>query len=150
MYQLERELVLNAPVQDVWAFLANPVNLNQLTPPDLHFEILSKLPERMYNGLTIHYAIGIPLFGRRLWLTEIKHIEEGLSFVDEQRCGPYRFWYHYHAVEPMADGRTRMIDSVTYQLPFGLLGRFVHEVQVKKMLLGIFDYRSRKLTEIFS
>lgn len=150
MYQLERELVLNSPAQDVWNFLANPVNLNELTPPDLEFEILSKLPERMYNGLTIHYAIGIPLFGRRFWLTEIKHIEEGRSFVDEQRHGPYRFWYHYHAVEPIADGRARMIDSVTYQLPFGLLGRFVHEVQVKKMLVGIFDYRSRKLTEIFS
>ncbi len=150
MYQFERELVLNSPVQEVWDFLANPANLNELTPPDLNFEILSKLPERMYNGLTIHYAIGIPLFGRHLWLTEIKHIEEGCSFVDEQRRGPYRFWYHYHAVEPIADGRTRMIDFVTYQLPFGLLGRFVHEVQVKKMLVGIFDYRSRKLTETFS
>ncbi|WP_020674674.1 SRPBCC family protein [Geopsychrobacter electrodiphilus] len=150
MYQLEREMILNAPAQEVWDFLANPVNLNELTPPDLHFEILSRLPERMFNGLTIHYAIGIPLFGRHLWLTEIKHIKEGHSFVDEQRCGPYRFWYHYHAVESMTDDRTRMIDRVTYQLPFGLLGRLVHSVQVKKMLAGIFDYRSQKLTEIFS
>jgi len=150
MFQLERQLVLNAPAEDVWDFLANPVNLNELTPPDLRFEILSKLPERMYNGLMIHYSIGIPLFGRHRWLTEIKHIEEGSSFVDEQRRGPYRFWYHYHAVEALADGRTRMNDSVTYQLPFGLLGRLVHKVQVKKMLDDIFDYRSRKLTEIFS
>lgn len=150
MYQLEREQVLNAPTQEVWDFLANPVNLNELTPPDLQFEIQSKLPQRMYNGLMIHYAIGIPLFGRHRWLTEIKHIEEGCSFVDEQRRGPYKFWYHYHAVEAMADNRTRMIDSVTYQLPLGFLGRLVHEVQVKKMLADIFAYRSRKLTEIFS
>lgn len=150
MYQLERELVLNSPAQKIWDYLANPVNLNELTPSSLRFEIISRLPERMYNGLMIRYRIGIPLFGRHRWLTEIKHIEEGRSFVDEQRHGPYRFWYHYHAVEALADGRTRMIDSVTYQLPFGLLGRLVHEIQVKKMLADIFDYRSRKLTEIFS
>ena len=29
----------------------------------------------MTNGLTILYAIRIPLFGTRRWLTEIKHIE---------------------------------------------------------------------------
>jgi len=150
MYQFERELILNATAQEVWDFLANPVNLNELTPPDLQFEILSQLPERMYNGLLIHYRIGIPLFGRHPWLTEIKHINEGHSFVDEQRRGPYRFWYHYHAVEPLNDSQSRMIDSVTYQLPFGLLGHLVHKVQVKKMLADIFDYRSRKLTEIFS
>ena len=149
MYQLERELVLNSPTQDVWGFLANPVNLNELTPPDLQFEILSKLPERMYNGLTIHYAIGIPLFGRHRWLTEIKHIEEGCSFVDEQRRGPYRFWYHYHAVKPMAERRTKMIDRVTYQLPFGVLGRLVHAVLVEKMLVDIFNYRNQRLIEIF-
>lgn len=149
MYQLERELVLNTAAQDVWDFLANPRNLNELTPPDLQFEILTKLPERIYNGLTIHYAIGIPLFGRQRWLTEIKHIAEGRSFVDEQRQGPYRFWYHYHAVEPLAAHRTKMIDRVTYQLPFGLLGRVVHAVQVKKMLTDIFNYRNRRLIELF-
>jgi ligand-binding SRPBCC domain-containing protein len=150
MYQLQRELVLNSPAGDLWNFLANPVNLNTLTPPDLHFEILSRLPQRMHNGLLIDYAINIPLFGRRRWLTEIKHIEEGLRFVDEQRCGPYRFWYHEHRVEALADGRTRMLDLVTYQLPYGLAGRLVHFFLVKKMLADIFAYRSRKLTEIFS
>ncbi len=149
MYLLERELVLNSPAQKVWDFLASPVNLNELTPSDLRFEILSKLPERMYNGMMIHYSISIPLFGRHHWLTEIKHIEEGRSFVDEQRRGPYSFWYHYHVVETMADNRTRVIDSVTYQLPCGLLGRLVHAVRVEKILVDIFNYRNRRLIELF-
>lgn len=149
MYQLQREQVLSSQREDVWNFLANPLNLNILTPPDLRFEILSRLPQRMYNGLLIDYAIHIPLFGQRRWLTEIKHIEEGFRFVDEQRCGPYRFWYHEHTVETLADGRTRMVDLVTYQLPFGPVGRLVHFYLVEKMLADIFAYRSRKLTEIF-
>ena len=150
MHTLEREIILNAPAHKVWEFLATPANLNELTPPDLKFEILSDLPERMHNGLLIEYAICIPRFGRHRWLTEIKHIEKGSSFVDEQRLGPYRFWYHSHAVEALTDGQARLRDRVCYRLPFGLLGRLVHELQVKKMLAEIFDFRSQKLREIFS
>lgn len=149
MHMLEREIVLSAPPETVWAFLATPANLNELTPPELHFQILSELPEQMYNGLTILYAIKIPHFGRRRWLTEIKHIREGEYFVDEQRLGPYRFWYHEHRIEPLANNRTRMLDRVSYQLPFGPLGVLMHEIWVKRMLSDIFDYRSIKLLEIF-
>jgi ligand-binding SRPBCC domain-containing protein len=38
----------------------------------------------------------IPFFGRRKWVAEMKYIREPFSFVDEQRVGPYKLWYHYH------------------------------------------------------
>ena len=150
MHFLEREIILNAEQSKVWEFLATPVNLNQLTPPELDFHICSELPERMYNGLLIHYQIQIPLFGRHRWLTEIKHIREGEYFVDEQRLGPYRFWYHQHQIEAVDMGRTRMRDQVSYRLPFGILGSLVHELRVKTMLKEIFDYRARRLRELFA
>ena len=149
MHFLERDIILNADQQTVWAFLATPANLNELTPPELRFEILSDLPDKMYNGLTILYAIQIPLFGRRRWLTEIKHIREREYFVDEQRIGPYRFWYHQHLIEPLAADKTRMIDRVSYQLPFWFVGTLVHEIWVKKMLQDIFAYREKRLAERF-
>lgn len=145
MHFLEREIILNASADKVWQFMATPANLNELTPPQLHFQILSQLPDRMYNGLTILYAIQIPLLGKRRWLTEIKHIRDGEYFVDEQRIGPYRLWYHAHLLEPLGENRTRMIDRVTYQLPFGILGLMVHELWVKKMLADIFSYRAAAL-----
>ena len=149
MHFLEREIILNADSDDIWEFLATPVNLNQLTPPELDFAIRSKLPERMHNGLLILYQIHIPLFGKRRWLTEIKHIRKGEYFVDEQRLGPYRFWYHEHEIEALGPGRTQMRDHVSYRLPFGPLGQLVHELRVKAMLAEIFDYRARRLRELF-
>ena len=149
MHFLERSITLNATPDQLWAFLATPANLNELTPPQLQFKILSELPDQMTNGLTILYAIRIPLFGTRRWLTEIKHIRAGEYFVDEQRLGPYRYWYHEHRLEPVGEAQTRMIDRVSYQLPFGVLGLLVHKVWVEKMLEQIFDYRSERLAKLF-
>ena len=149
MHFLERSITLNATPDQLWSFLATPANLNELTPPQLQFRILSDLPDQMYNGLTILYAIKIPLLGTRRWLTEIKHIRTGEYFVDEQRFGPYRYWYHEHRLEPIGNSRTRMIDRVSYRLPFGVIGLLVHKVWVKKTLVQIFDYRAKRLTELF-
>ncbi|PLX78445.1 MAG: hypothetical protein C0614_08555 [Desulfuromonas sp.] len=149
MNVLKREILLTAKPTEIWDFLATPLNLNQLTPPDLDFKILSDLPEKMYNGLMIEYEIKIPTFGTRLWLTEIKHINPGVSFVDEQRKGPYKMWYHLHIIEEVAETMTRMIDQVTYQLPFGRLGILVDKILVRNMLANIFDYRTQKLYELF-
>lgn len=149
MHILEREMLLNETADKVWNFMATPLNLNELTPPDLDFKIISDLPETMSNGLLITYEIRIPVFGPHRWLTEIKHIQDGVSFVDEQRIGPYKFWYHQHIIEPVGETTTRMIDRVTYQLPFGIFGEFVHHFWVSKMLEEIFAYRTTRLNEIF-
>ncbi len=149
MHLLEREIILDVKPDTVWKFLSTPVNLNQLTPPDLHFQVLSDVPGKMYNGLMILYEIQVPVFGKCRWLTEIKHIQEGTFFVDEQRLGPYKFWYHQHRIESFESRQTRMIDRVFYQLPYGVIGRLVHRFRVRRMLEEIFDYRARRLVELF-
>lgn len=149
MYELHREIILDISAATLWDFIATPENLNLLTPAELDFRIVSALPRQMSNGLTILYHIRIPLFGTCRWLTEIKHIREGISFVDEQRLGPYRLWYHYHHIESLDCNKTRMTDHVTYALPFGPLGKIVHKLKVRQMLEEIFDYRRDKLLELF-
>ena len=148
MHILERDVILNTDPDTLWEFLSTPVNLNDLTPQELHFKILSDVPDKMYNGLTILYEIQIPIFGKRRWLTEIKHIETGNFFVDEQRVGPYKHWYHQHRVEAF-ENKAKMIDRVYYQLPFGVLGLLVHKLWVKNMLETIFNHRASRLEERF-
>ena len=149
MHCLEREIVLDVDCAKLWEFMATPANLNQLTPPELHFQIVSHLHDRMYNGLMIEYRIRIPLFGRWRWLTEIKHIRDGEYFVDEQRLGPYRLWYHEHILEPISPQKTRMIDRVSYCLPVGIVGRWINKLRVRAMLDAIFSYRAERLSELF-
>lgn len=146
--QLIREQFIAAEPARVWEFFATPRNLDELTPPELRFRILSALPERMFAGQLIEYRIS-PLPGVWLrWLTEIRHLREGAFFVDEQRFGPYRFWYHEHHFTPVAGG-VRMTDRVTYDVGWGPFGWIAERVWVRRELERIFDYRARKVAEIF-
>lgn len=150
MYTLRSKVVLPAPAAEVWSFIATPLNLNRITPPELAFETLSELPDTMFSGLLIQYRIRLPLLGHRRWITEIKHTNPGRSFVDEQRMGPYAFWYHWHEIEALGPQKTLMKDQVFYRLPFGIVGRLVHRFWVDGMLQEIFRYRQHRLKEIFS
>lgn len=148
-YTLERKTRLEGSVEQCWEFLRTPANLNIITPPDLHFKILTDLPDEMYNGLLIEYSIRIPGMGSQKWLTEIKHIHENRSFVDEQRVGPFRFWSHYHLLTEN-EGAVDSLDKVTYIMPYGIIGRLIHTLFIRSTLDRIFDYREERLNRIFN
>ena len=104
--------------------------------------------QKMYTGQIITYTVkpllGIPLF----WMTEIKHVEEGKFFVDEQRVGPYAIWHHQHHFKAVPGG-VEMTDLVHYQIPLGLLGDFANWVFVRRQLNEIFDFRRKRLEDLF-
>lgn len=132
----------------VWEFFATPRNLNELTPPGVRFQILSELPKRMYAGQLIEYRIS-PLSGLWLhWLTEIRHVREGAYFVDEQRAGPYKFWYHEHHFEAVPGG-VKMTDLVTYEIGWGPFGWLAEKLWVRRQLEGIFAYRRQSVAARF-
>ena len=136
-------------VEEAWKFLSDPRNLNEITPPDMSFEITTPdLPESMYPGMIITYKVSpFPLVTFD-WVTEITHVKNGLFFVDEQRFGPYAFWHHQHHIKPI-EGGVYMEDIIHYKVPFGILGRLVAPLLVKPKLKGIFDYRVAKLESLF-
>ena len=148
MHQLKSIQRLPIDLKTAWDFFSSPRNLSVITPPEMGFEVQSELPEKMYPGMFIQYKVR-PLFGIPVtWVTEITHVQEGDFFVDEQRVGPYRIWHHQHFFKEIPGG-VEMTDIVDYQLPFGFLGDLVHPFLVAPRLKHIFDFRSRKLIELF-
>jgi ligand-binding SRPBCC domain-containing protein len=149
MYTLYREQCVNASLAEAWNLLKNPANLDLITPGDLQFKIISPVPEEMFNGLIIEYRIKIPWIGVHKWLAEIKHIREMHAFVDEQRTGPYTFWYHYHQVDE-EEGRVKLTDRVYYKVPYWVFGKIIHFLFIRKTLDRIFDFRQKKLAELLA
>ena len=148
IHYLHREQFVPAPLEKVWAYFADPKNLNAITPPDMNFEIRAGGDEAMYEGQVIEYRVEFVRGLRSLWLTEIAHVRANEYFVDEQRVGPYRFWYHEHRFASTAGGVT-MTDHVTYAAPFGVLGDIVNALWIRKRLNAIFDYRTKRIAELF-
>jgi ligand-binding SRPBCC domain-containing protein len=148
LYTLHRKQQLPVLLRDVWDFISNPKNLAVITPDSMGFTTLSGDERNMYPGQIIHYTV-TPLLGIKLqWVTEITHVVDQSFFVDEQRYGPYRFWHHKHFLKEIPGG-VEMEDIVHYKLPMGILGRIVHPILVKPKLEEIFEYRHKKLGELF-
>lgn len=149
MYSLRQEQILNAPIDEIWQFISHPANLNKITPPELDFTITSEVPDVMHDGLLIQYDVKLPLLGHSEWVTEIKHIVPGKEFVDEQRIGPYSFWYHHHKLEETESG-TKMTDHVSYQPPYGPIGKAVNALLIRNKLHDIFNYRREVLHQRYN
>ena len=143
---LERVQAVARPLNEVFAFYANPENLARITPPWLGFRVVSPR-EEMRAGLRIEYRIH-PLGVPQRWVSEITVWDPPRRFVDEQRCGPYRRWHHLHEFRATAGG-TEIRDRVTYELPLGPLGRLAHALFVRRQLESIFAFRERVVNELF-
>ena len=62
MYQLKREQLVATDIDTCWEFFSSPGNLKKITPPYMGFDVLTDIPEKMYEGLMIAYRVR-PLFG---------------------------------------------------------------------------------------
>ncbi len=146
---LRTEVWLPRPVTEVFDFFADAFNLNTLTPPWLHFRILTPPPIVMGAGTIIDYRIRLKVLPM-LWKTEITVYEPPFRFVDEQRRGPYSLWHHEHTFTAR-DGGTLAEDTVHYALPLNatLIGEVLHTLVVRPDLARIFAYRTARMREIF-
>lgn len=141
VYSIKTVQKIPITLTEAWAFFSKPDNLEQITPADLGFNIISKHHgETMYPGQVIEYKIS-PLLGISLyWMTEITHVADQKYFVDEQRFGPYSLWHHQHHFKTI-EGGVEMTDIVHYKLPLFFIGDIAHILFVKAQLQKIFDYR---------
>ncbi len=148
VYQIQFKQTLPIPLGKAWEFLSSPENLKTITPPHMGFNITSRPEGKMYPGMIISYMVspipGVPM----TWVSEITHVREPYFFVDEQREGPYEIWHHQHLLEEIPGG-VEMTDIIHYKVPGWFLGRILNALFIRRQLQGIFDFRKKKLEELF-
>ncbi|MBU2644690.1 SRPBCC family protein [bacterium] len=145
VHTLEAAVELPRDRASVFEFFADAGNLEQITPPELRFRIITPLPVQIRQGTIINYRLrlyGIPFN----WQTRIIHWEPPVKFIDSQIKGPYRSWIHTHRFSE-TDRGTLMEDRVEYQLPVSPLGELVSTL-VKRQVKRIFDYRQATILQI--
>jgi ligand-binding SRPBCC domain-containing protein len=141
----EASLVLPRPLQEVFDFFRSPANLVRISPPELHLALVE-------GPALVELGSRVVLKGRR-WgipqrvVSEITAFEPPAFFTDTQVEGPFRKWAHTHRFEAVPGG-TRVLDRVEYEPPGGLLGLVARPVLIERDLQWVFEYRTKKLTEL--
>lgn len=144
---LERRQIVPGRPEEVFAFFADPWNLEAITPSWLGFRIV-EAPARLERGSLIRYRLrllGVPV----RWRTEIAEWDPPRGFVDRQLAGPYRLWVHTHRFAPVEAG-TEVRDEIRYRSPGGPLEPLVDRLVVRPRLEAIFDFRTARLAELLA
>ena len=149
IYQFKKTQLLKITLDEAWEFFSNPNNLDKITPDFMKFKIISNPSDKMYSGQIITYRIGLMPGVNQTWVTEIKNVDERKSFIDEQRFGPYKFWHHLHMFDETEEG-VMTTDLIHYAVPFGIFGRAVHAIYIKRTLEEIFSFRHNFLEKHFA
>ncbi|HVY71328.1 MAG TPA: SRPBCC family protein [Verrucomicrobiae bacterium] len=142
--EFKTQLWLPLPPEKIFPFFADAANLDAITPPWLHFHIVTLRPIEMRTGTLIDYNLrvrGLPL----RWRTLIKEWQPPRYFVDEQLRGPYRQWTHTHTFEAR-DGGTLARDVVQYSVPLDFVA---HPLFVRRDIENIFAFRQEALWRRF-
>lgn len=138
LHVLKTSMSVPLPREKVFAFFADTANLERITPPELHFHVLTPQSIPIQEGALIDYRLhlfGIPL----RWQARISDWQPPVGFVDEQLRGPYHTWRHIHRFHD--DGEATIIEDVVhYRLPFALFGEIFHPL-VRLQLKRIFRFR---------
>ena len=149
-YRIEFTQEIPVDLDTAWDFFSSPLNLAEITPKDMTFDVTTPnmANTKMYPGLIITYKVS-PLLGIKLnWMTEITHVKDKEYFIDEQRFGPFAFWHHQHHFQQTEKG-VLMKDLLHYGIGWGLIGLLANSLVVENKIKGIFDFRYKKVEEIF-
>jgi len=142
----ESSQLIPRPIEVVFAFFRAPANLVMISPSELHLRVIE-------GPALIELGSRVVLKGRR-WgipqrmVSEITAFEAPTTFTDTQIEGPLRQWVHTHRFEPLNRG-TQISDRIEYEPPGGMLGLVVTASRLERDLKWIFEYRTRKLIELF-
>lgn len=80
------------------------------------------------------------------WCSKITFFEK-YEYVDEMiqkgnKRPPFRLWSHTHTFNEIDDRKTRVVDKIVFELPFGLVGKLL-EFYIELKLLKIFKHREQ-------
>jgi ligand-binding SRPBCC domain-containing protein len=155
METFERDLRVDAPLEEVWAFHSTVDGLLGLTPEWANLRVDGmewpdgERPDDdvLVAGTRIHMSV--QPFGvapRQSWVSHVTERVEGddhTYFVDVMEDGPFPEWRHTHSF--FADGdQTVARDRVEYRAPLGPLGA----LGAPAVLGPMFHFRHRRTREV--
>lgn len=136
---------ISASAETVFQWHAQPNALTLLSPPWEPVEIITPAPgirDGDRGCLRVHFG---PLKLR--WEFEHRNYIENRQFQDVQIKGPFKSWTHTHTFTPEGPDACWLEDRIEFELPLGILGKWIAAKMVRNKLEKLFAYRHRVTAE---
>ena len=141
------ETIVNAPIERVFD-LSRSIDLHKLSAKGTNEEAVAGRT----NGL-------IELNETVTWRARHFGIYQKLSvritaydrphrFTDEMIKGAFATMKHEHRFEPLNESSTKMIDVFEFQSPFGILGRLVDALVLKRYMTRFLVVRNNEIKSV--
>ena len=143
MRNFQNEFVVYSNIDRVWEFYTDIKHLEIVSPRDIKLKLI-KCTDKILKKGTVACFNGRIIIGAR-WCSKITFLGK-YEYVDEMIQNeninpPFRVWFHRHKFELIDDNKTRVIDKIKFELPFGLVGRLL-EFYIETKLQKIFEHRT--------
>ena len=135
---------IKCDIKTLFDFHTDTNNLKHITPSDTKVELLTKnfqpKQSKILDIKSTKYFIPM------IWKVKIEKIDEPNLLVDIALKSPFKYWEHKHIFIQHKD-RCELKDVITYELPFGIIGKFFDFI-IKKDLQNMFDFRHKATKEL--
>lgn len=134
---------VNSNIEKVWLFYTDLKHLEIISPSDIKLHLIESTDKILKKG-TVACFYGRIIISSQ-WCSKITFFEK-YEYVDEMiqkgnKRPPFR-WSHTHTFNEIDDRKTRVVDKIVFELPFGLVGKLL-EFYIELKLLKIFKHREQ-------
>ena len=146
MYKYKHVTTVDADIDSTFKWFEHEGSFRRLMPPwEVAEEVRADETLDVGSQRVFRFPMG-PL--KMTWVAEHTAYNPPHHFADKMVKGPFWHWTHNHNLSEV-DGKTEVIDDVTYQVPFGALGNLADTVLggmlVKSRLSRMFKARELRL-----
>ena len=146
MTKVERSIVIEAPVEKVFAFVTDFDNFLKASSHEIKMEVLSRDEGTQKVGDTIKVRTKI---GDQVWEVDVETTEfvKNKRQTVQQKGGAFKKMLMMDTFEP-TDGGTKWTAIVEYELPYSLLGKLIDKLKFRKAMEKGSDYYVNKTKEL--
>lgn len=137
--------LINAPINRCFD-LSRSIDLHKISTEHTKEEAIAGVTSGLINRdesvtwRAIHFGISQTLS------TKITEFERPTFFVDEMVKGAFKSFRHEHLFQSIENG-TRMTDHFDYESPFGILGKLVDFIVLKRYMTKLLIKRNETIKE---
>lgn len=121
-----------APVERVFD-LSRSINLHKISTAATNEKAIGGVINGLINENETVTWEAQHLFKKRRFTSHISEMKRPAYFIDEMKKGDFKSFRHDHHFKT-ADNGTIMIDQVNFESPYGILGKWVNILYLKKYL----------------